>query len=40
MARSPNAKTIYMPLEAASVIGAIGGIAQLAKNAGVASPKG
>jgi len=39
MARSPNAKTIYMPLEAASVIGAIGGIAQLAKNAGLPTPK-
>ena len=36
MAMSPNAKTIYMPLEASSVIGAIGGIAELAKNAGVA----
>ena len=40
MALSPNSKTIYMPLEASSVIGAIGGIAQLAKNAGVAAPKG
>ena len=40
MARSPNAKTIYMPLEAASVIGAIGGIAQLAKDAGVAKDVG
>ena len=39
MAMSPNSKTIYMPLEAASVIGAIGGIAQLAKNAGIAAPK-
>ncbi|MES2685137.1 MAG: SPFH/Band 7/PHB domain protein, partial [Pseudomonadota bacterium] len=39
MAMSPNSKTIYMPLEASSVIGAIGGIAQLAKNAGVAAPK-
>ena len=34
MALSPNQKTVYIPLEAASVIGAIGGIAQLAKDAG------
>ncbi len=40
MALSPNSKTIYMPLEAASVIGALGGIAQLAKDAGMAKPKG
>lgn len=39
MAASPNAKMIYMPLEAASVIGAIGGIAQLAKDAGIAKGK-
>jgi len=40
MAASPNAKIIYMPLEAASVIGAIGGISQLAKDAGITKPKG
>jgi regulator of protease activity HflC (stomatin/prohibitin superfamily) len=34
MAKSPNQKTVYLPLEATSVIGAIGGIAELAKNAG------
>jgi regulator of protease activity HflC (stomatin/prohibitin superfamily) len=31
MANSHNSKVIFMPLEAASVIGAIGGIAELAK---------
>ncbi len=35
IATSPNEKLVLMPLEAASVIGAIGGIAELAKNAGV-----
>ena len=39
MALSPNQKTVFMPLEASSVIGALGGIAELAKNAGVAKPK-
>ena len=34
MAKSPNQKTVYLPLEATSIIGAIGGIAELAKNAG------
>jgi regulator of protease activity HflC (stomatin/prohibitin superfamily) len=33
IASAPNAKLIFMPLEAAGVIGAIGGIAELAKNA-------
>ncbi|NOZ33302.1 MAG: SPFH/Band 7/PHB domain protein [Alphaproteobacteria bacterium] len=33
IARSPNQKVLMMPLEAASVIGAIGGIAELAKEA-------
>jgi regulator of protease activity HflC (stomatin/prohibitin superfamily) len=33
MATSPNHKIIFMPLEAASVIGAIGGVAELAKAA-------
>lgn len=34
IATSPNQKTLFMPLEASSVIGAIGGIAELAKGAG------
>ena len=34
-AESPNEKLVFMPLEAGSVIGAIGGIAELAKNAGI-----
>ena len=34
-AKSPNEKLVFMPLEAGSVIGAIGGIAELAKNAGL-----
>ena len=39
-AKSPNEKLVFMPLEAGSVIGAIGGIAELAKNAGLApAPK-
>jgi regulator of protease activity HflC (stomatin/prohibitin superfamily) len=33
IASSPNSKLIFMPLEASGVIGAIGGIAELAKNA-------
>ena len=35
IATSPNEKLVLMPLEASSVIGAIGGIAELAKKAGV-----
>ncbi|HEY9544599.1 MAG TPA: SPFH domain-containing protein [Solimonas sp.] len=35
IATSPNEKLVLMPLEAASVIGAIGGIAELAKKASV-----
>ena len=33
IAASPNSKTVMMPLEAASVIGAVGGIAELARSA-------
>ncbi len=33
MASSPNQKVIFMPLEASSVIGSLGGIAELAKEA-------
>ena len=33
MALSPNQKTIYMPLEASNVIGSLGGIAELARDA-------
>ncbi len=33
MALSPNQKTIYMPLEASNIIGSLGGIAELAKDA-------
>lgn len=42
IATSPNQKLVFMPLEAASVIGAIGGIADLAKaaNAQSLTPKG
>jgi len=36
-AASPNEKLVFMPLEAGSVIGAIGGIAELAKKVGVPS---
>jgi regulator of protease activity HflC (stomatin/prohibitin superfamily) len=36
IATSPNEKLVLMPLEAGNVIGAIGGIAELAKKAGVA----
>jgi regulator of protease activity HflC (stomatin/prohibitin superfamily) len=39
IAMSPNEKLVLMPLEAASVIGAIGGIAELAKDA-MAKKKG
>ncbi len=39
IASSPNEKLVLMPLEAASVIGAIGGIAELAKNAGLKTNK-
>lgn len=35
IATSPNQKLVMMPLEAGSVIGALGGIAELAKTAGV-----
>jgi regulator of protease activity HflC (stomatin/prohibitin superfamily) len=38
-AESPNEKLVLMPLEAGNVIGALGGIAELAKKAGVSSPK-
>jgi regulator of protease activity HflC (stomatin/prohibitin superfamily) len=38
IATSGNGKLVFMPLEASSVIGAIGGIAQLAKNAGQTTP--
>jgi len=33
MALSPNQKTVYMPLEASGIIGSIGGIAELVKEA-------
>jgi regulator of protease activity HflC (stomatin/prohibitin superfamily) len=39
IATSPNEKLVLMPLEAGSVIGALGGIAELAKKAGTASPR-
>jgi regulator of protease activity HflC (stomatin/prohibitin superfamily) len=39
IATSPNEKLVLMPLEAGNVIGALGGIAELAKNAGIAAPK-
>ena len=39
IATSPNEKLVLMPLEAGSVIGALGGIAELAKKAGVATQK-
>jgi len=39
IATSPNEKLVLMPLEAGSVIGALGGIAELAKKAGVAGPR-
>jgi regulator of protease activity HflC (stomatin/prohibitin superfamily) len=38
IATSPNEKLVLMPLEASNVIGALGGIAELAKKAGM-SPK-
>ena len=40
IATSPNEKLVLMPLEAASVIGAIGGIAELAKRVGVPAAPG
>ena len=39
VATSPNEKLVLMPLEAGSVIGAIGGIAELAKKAGAAGAR-
>ena len=39
IATSPNEKLVLMPLEAGSVIGALAGIGELAKKAGVASAK-
>ena len=39
IATSPNEKLVLMPLEAGSVIGALGGIAELAKKAGVSINK-
>ena len=39
IATSPNEKLVLMPLEAASVIGAIGGIAELAKKAALSTPR-
>ena len=40
IAMSPNEKLVLMPLEASSVIGAIGGITELAKNAMAQQQKG
>lgn len=40
IATSDNEKLVFMPLEASSVIGAIGGIAELAKNAGITKAGG
>ena len=40
IASAPNQKMIFMPLEASSVIGAIGGIAELAKQAMSGQPGG
>ena len=40
MASAPNQKMIFMPLEASSVIGALGGIAELAKQAMSNQPGG
>ena len=39
IASAPNQKLILMPLEAANVIGAIGGIAELAKKVGATKPQ-
>ncbi|HKY93595.1 MAG TPA: SPFH domain-containing protein [Nevskiaceae bacterium] len=39
IATSPNEKLVLMPLEAGNVIGALGGIAELAKKTGVAPPQ-
>jgi regulator of protease activity HflC (stomatin/prohibitin superfamily) len=38
IATSPNEKLVLMPLEAGNVIGALGGIAELAKRAGMKGP--
>ena len=38
IAASPNAKTVMIPLEAASLIGSVAGIAELARAAGKAEP--
>jgi regulator of protease activity HflC (stomatin/prohibitin superfamily) len=40
MADSPNQKMLLMPIEASGVIGALAGIAELAKNAFSEQPKG
>ncbi len=40
IASAPNQKTLLMPLEAANVIGAIGGITEIAKEAFAKSPAG
>ena len=40
IAAAPNQKTLFMPLEAGSVIGAIGGIAELVRDGGLGSPGG
>jgi regulator of protease activity HflC (stomatin/prohibitin superfamily) len=39
IATSPNEKLVLMPLEASNVIGAIGGIAELAKKVGATKPQ-
>lgn len=38
-ARSPNEKLVFMPLEASSVIGALGGISELLKSDGGSKPR-
>ena len=40
IAKAPNQKLVLMPLEAASVIGAIGGIGELAREAFAGGPSG
>ena len=40
IAAAPNQKMIFMPLEASGVIGAIGGVAELAKQAMAQQPRG